>query len=49
MAPWKQWFVAPQAASFCVTVDGVAQWLCELDGRWQRKALLQLRNAGCVC
>jgi len=39
MAPRKQWIVAPQAVSSCVTVDGMAQWLCVLDGRWQRKAL----------
>jgi len=39
MAPWKQWLVAPQAASSCVTVDGMAQWLCALEGRWQTKVL----------
>ena len=31
--------MASQAANSCVIVDGMAQWLCALDGRWQRKAL----------
>jgi len=31
--------VAPKAANTCVTVVGEAQWLCVLEGRWQRKAL----------
>ena len=39
MAPWKQWLVAPQAARSCVTVGGMAQWLCVFDGRLQRKVL----------
>jgi len=38
MAPRKQWFVAPKAARYCVLVDGMAQWLCVLEGSWQRKA-----------
>ena len=45
MAPCKQWLLAPKAASSCVTVVGMAQWLCELAGRWQRKAL----SAGVLC
>jgi len=34
MAPGKKCLVAPQAAAFCVTVAGVAQWLCllQIDG-----------------
>jgi len=39
MAPWKQWLVAPQAVSSCVTIAGKAQWLCVLEGRWQFGAL----------
>jgi hypothetical protein len=45
MAQLKQWLVAPQAASSCVTVDGMAQWLCVLGGRWQKKAL----SVGALC
>jgi hypothetical protein len=34
MAPGKKCLVAPQAAAFCVTVAGVAQWLrlLQIDG-----------------
>ena len=45
MAPWKLGLVAPKAASSCDTVVGMAQWLCVLEGRWQRKAL----SAGALC
>jgi hypothetical protein len=50
MAPWKQWLVAPKAASSCVALDGMAQWLCVLEGRRKGRALSAgaLRHTGGV-
>jgi len=51
MAPWKQWLVAPQAEYACVTVAGMAQWLCwlQIDGRgmrWLRESFASAHHAG---
>ena len=39
MDSWKQGLVAPQAAATELPVDGLAQWVCFVCGRWQEKSL----------